>query len=195
MDLEAASGSSMSKKKAPRGALHGLAGGSFSQRKKVVIGNVKHLGNEKDISLNKSGSGGNVFSDVNSLSGNNDNASMSGFYGGFLLSSAANTSKAKCVDTGAVFGSPLKSPNFAMDDVEVVLSSRVPISLNRKWVDPKIVKISVEVSVKKSFALDINFSAVEGKSAMAKTQVIRKIFSLVNGFGGATTPSKFEGII
>ncbi|KAG9288229.1 hypothetical protein G9A89_021260 [Geosiphon pyriformis] len=30
---------------------------------------------------------------------------------------------------------------------------------------------------------------------MAKTQLIRKIFSSVNGFGGATTPSKFEGIV
>ncbi|KAG9291559.1 hypothetical protein G9A89_021978 [Geosiphon pyriformis] len=32
-------------------------------------------------------------------------------------------------------------------------------------------------------------------SLIAKTQVIRKIFSLVNGFGGVTTSSKFEGII
>ncbi|KAG9302194.1 hypothetical protein G9A89_020628 [Geosiphon pyriformis] len=166
----------MSKKKAPRGALHGLAGGSFSQKKKVVIGNVKHSGDEKNIFLNKSGSGGNVFSDVNSLSGDDDDASMSGFYGESPFGSAANTPKAKCVNTGAVFGSPLKSPNFAMNDVEIV-------------------KVPVEVSVKKSFALDINLLAVEGKSATAKTQVIRKIFSLVNGFGKATTLSKFEGII
>ncbi|KAG9304059.1 hypothetical protein G9A89_005969 [Geosiphon pyriformis] len=49
--------------------------------------------------------------------------------------------------------------------------------------------------MKKSFTLDINLSAVEGKSATAKTQVIRKLFSGINGFGGATIPSKFEGII
>ncbi|KAG9298418.1 hypothetical protein G9A89_008682 [Geosiphon pyriformis] len=195
MDLEAASGSNMSKKKALRGALHGPAGGSFSQKKKVVIGNVKHSGDEKNISLNKSDSGGNVFSDVDSLSSDDDDASMSGFYGGSPLSSAANTPKAKRVDTGAVFGSPLKSPNFAMDNVEVVLPFRVPISLDRKWMDPKIIKVLVEVSVKKSFALNINLLAVEGKLAMAKTQVIRKIFSSVNSFGGATTPSKFEEII
>ncbi|KAG9305791.1 hypothetical protein G9A89_001080 [Geosiphon pyriformis] len=30
---------------------------------------------------------------------------------------------------------------------------------------------------------------------MAKTQLIRKIFSLVNGFGGATILSKFDEII
>ncbi|KAG9287668.1 hypothetical protein G9A89_004015 [Geosiphon pyriformis] len=55
--------------------------------------------------------------------------------------------------------------------------------------------MSVKVSVKKSFALDINLSVVEGKSATAKIQFIRKIFSLVNGFGEATISSKFEGII
>ncbi|KAG9289636.1 hypothetical protein G9A89_014371 [Geosiphon pyriformis] len=185
----------MSKKKASRGNLHGPAGGLFLQKKKVVIGNVKHSGDEKDISLNKSGSGSNVFSDVDSLFSNDNDANMSGFYGRSLLSSAANTPKAKHVNTGAVFGSSLKSPNFAMDNVEVVLPPRVPIFLNRKWVNPKIVKIPVKVSVKKSFALDINLLAVEGKSAMAKTQVIRKIFSLVNGFGGTTTLSKFEEII
>ncbi|KAG9300107.1 hypothetical protein G9A89_000847 [Geosiphon pyriformis] len=180
MDLEAVSGGSMSKKKAPKGALHGPAGGSFSQKKKVVIENVKHLDNEKDISLNKSGSGGNVFSDVDSLSGNDNDASMSGFYGGSPLGSAVNTPKVKRVNTGAVFESPLKSPNFTMNDIKVVLPPHVPISLDRKWVDPKIVKVPVKISVKKSFALDINLSAVEGKSATAKTQIIRKIFSLVN---------------
>ncbi|KAG9285484.1 hypothetical protein G9A89_021434 [Geosiphon pyriformis] len=53
----------------------------------------------------------------------------------------------------------------------------------------------MEVAVKKSFALDINLSAVEGKLATAKTQVIQKLFSKINGFGRAITPSKFEGII
>ncbi|KAG9284978.1 hypothetical protein G9A89_009788 [Geosiphon pyriformis] len=82
-----------------------------------------------------------------------------------------------------------------MDDNEVVLSSQLPISLKKKWIDLKIVKTSVEVSIRKSFALDINLSAVEGKSATAKTQLIRKIFSTVNGFEGVTTSSKFEEII
>ncbi|KAG9298517.1 hypothetical protein G9A89_018876 [Geosiphon pyriformis] len=37
--------------------------------------------------------------------------------------------------------------------------------------------------------------SVENKSATAKTQLIKKFFSTINSFGGATTPSKFEGII
>ncbi|KAG9285950.1 hypothetical protein G9A89_002370 [Geosiphon pyriformis] len=56
-------------------------------------------------------------------------------------------------------------------------------------------KEEVEVAVKKFFALDINLSAVKGKSATTKTHAIRKLFSRINGFGVPTTPSKFEGII
>ncbi|KAG9305682.1 hypothetical protein G9A89_022604 [Geosiphon pyriformis] len=38
-------------------------------------------------------------------------------------------------------------------------------------------------------------NTVESKYATAKTQLIKKTFSSVNGFGRATTFSKFEGII
>ncbi|KAG9294184.1 hypothetical protein G9A89_021543 [Geosiphon pyriformis] len=38
-------------------------------------------------------------------------------------------------------------------------------------------------------------NAVKGILATAKTHAIRKLFSGINGFGGATTPSKFEEII
>ncbi|KAG9306402.1 hypothetical protein G9A89_018285 [Geosiphon pyriformis] len=186
----------MSKKKAPKGAFHGLAGGSFSQKKKVVLENVKHSGNKKDISLNRSELGNNVYSDVDSVSGDEKSTNMTSINVGFLLDSAANTLKAKRVNTGAVFGLPLGSPNFVMnDDEDVSFPSHLSISLKKKWIDPKIVKTQVEVLVKKSFALDINLSAVEEKSATLKTQFIRKLFSKINDFGGATTFSKFEGII
>ncbi|KAG9303460.1 hypothetical protein G9A89_013787 [Geosiphon pyriformis] len=72
---------------------------------------------------------------------------------------------------------PLGSINYNMEEEEEV--SLPPL----------------EVAMKKSFTLDINLLAVEEKLATAKTQVIRKLFSGINGFGGATTPSKFEGII
>ncbi|KAG9286815.1 hypothetical protein G9A89_012365 [Geosiphon pyriformis] len=155
----------MSKKKASKSAFYDPAGGFFSQKKKVIHGNIKHSGDKRNISLSKSGSGDNVYSDVKSLSGDYKNVSMSNVNDGFLLGLAATTPKAKQINTGAVFGFPL------------------------------IIKTPVEVSVKKLFALDINLSAVEKKSAMAKTQLIRKNFSSVNGFGRATTLLKFEGII
>ncbi|KAG9300883.1 hypothetical protein G9A89_015339 [Geosiphon pyriformis] len=164
----------MSKKKAPKGAFHGPAGGSFSQKKRVMLGNVKHSGNEKDISLNRSELGNSMFFDVNSVSGNEENTNITGINVESLLDSAVNTPKAKCVNTSAIFSLPFGSPNFVMDDDE---------------------DTQVEVFVKKSFALDINLSAVERNSTTAKIQLIRKIFSSVNSFGRAITPSKFEGII
>ncbi|KAG9305492.1 hypothetical protein G9A89_006462 [Geosiphon pyriformis] len=173
----------MSKTKTPKGIFYGSTDGSFLQKKKVVLGNIKHSGNKKDISLNKIELGGNVFSNVDSLSSNEEGANMADINIGSLLSLAANTLKVKHVNTGAVFGSPLDSPNFSMDNnKEVSLSSCILISLKKKWVDPKIIKTQVEVSVKKFFALDINFLVVKGKLVMTKTQLIRKIFSIINGF-------------
>ncbi|KAG9299839.1 hypothetical protein G9A89_003383 [Geosiphon pyriformis] len=140
----------MSKKKALKSAFYGSADGSFSQKKKVVLGNVKHFGDEKDIFLNKSGPSDNIYSNIESLSDDDKNINMSGVNSGSLLDSAATTPKTNFL---------LDSPNFCMDD------------------DNVIIKTLVEVSIKKLFALDINFSAMEEKSATAKTQLIRKIFS------------------
>ncbi|KAG9294018.1 hypothetical protein G9A89_019356 [Geosiphon pyriformis] len=53
-----------------------------------------------------------------------------------------------------------------MDKDDGLFSPSLKISLEKKWVDPKIVKSQVEVSVRKSFALDINLSAVEEKLIM-----------------------------
>ncbi|KAG9303966.1 hypothetical protein G9A89_005876 [Geosiphon pyriformis] len=162
----------MSKKRAPKSIFHSPAGSSFAQKKKVVFGNIKHSGNEKDISLNKSGLGDSVYFDVNSLSGDDKNVGMTGVNSGSLLGLATITPKAKHINTSTVFGFPLGSSNFDMND-------------NKK----------VKVSVRQLFALDINLLAVKGKLVMAKTQFVRKNFLSVNGFGEATTPSKFEGII
>ncbi|KAG9288466.1 hypothetical protein G9A89_015672 [Geosiphon pyriformis] len=110
--------------------------------------------------------------------------------------SKMNTSQAKHFNNGVIVSSPLCFINYDMEKKEKIsLPFHKSFSLNKAWIDPKIIKTQVEVAVKKSFTLDINLSAVEGKSAMAKTHVIRKLFSEINGFGGATTPLKFEGII
>ncbi|KAG9297812.1 hypothetical protein G9A89_000117 [Geosiphon pyriformis] len=167
----------MSKKKAPKGAFHGLAGSSFAQKKKVVLGNVKHSGDKKDIFLSNSGPSNSVYSNIDSLSGNNKNIGMAGVHDKSLLGLAVTISKAKHININAVFGSSLGSPDFTIDNNEIIF------------------KTPVEVSVKKSFALNIDISAVEGKSVTAKTQLVRKNFSTINGFGEATTLSKFEEII
>ncbi|KAG9297173.1 hypothetical protein G9A89_019454 [Geosiphon pyriformis] len=161
----------MSKKKASKSAFHGPAGGSFSQKKKVVLKNIKHSGNKKDISLSRSELSDNVFSNVDSLFGDKKGANMTDINVGSFLGSAANTLKVKCVNTGAVFGSPLGFPNFDINDNKEV---------SLPFFNLKIVKTQMEVSVKKLFALDINLSAIEGKLAMTKTQIIRNFFSTIN---------------
>ncbi|KAG9286722.1 hypothetical protein G9A89_012272 [Geosiphon pyriformis] len=60
---------------------------------------------------------------------------------------------------------------------------------------PLPIKLSVQVPVSKFFALDIDFVAITGRSSQKKLSFIRKIFSSVNGFGGASTFLKFDGII
>ncbi|KAG9285890.1 hypothetical protein G9A89_013315 [Geosiphon pyriformis] len=60
---------------------------------------------------------------------------------------------------------------------------------------PLPIKLSIQVSVRKSFALDINLMAVAGKSSQKKLNFVKKKFSGVNGFGGVSTPSKFGEII
>ncbi|KAG9287751.1 hypothetical protein G9A89_004154 [Geosiphon pyriformis] len=160
MDLKTALDSNMSKKKAPKEAFYGSAGGSFALKKKVVLGNVKHSGDEKNISLIKSGSGNSVYSNVDSLSGNNKDVGMAGINDGPFLNSAAITPKAKYININAAFGFPLGFSNFDIDDdEEVSLPLCFSIFLDKKWVDPKIVKTQVKVSIRQSFALDINLSA------------------------------------
>ncbi|KAG9284067.1 hypothetical protein G9A89_022841 [Geosiphon pyriformis] len=181
----------MIKKKALKSAFHGLAKGFFFQKKKVTLRNIKHSGDEKNVFLVKLGSSDSIYSNVDSLSGNNENVDMASIGSKSLLGSATTTLKAKQFNTSVDFG----SSNFVMNDIEIILPLHVNFSLKKKWIDPKITKVQVKIPVKKSFALDINLSAVEKKSAMVKTQLIRKIFSTINGFGGATTLLKFKEII
>ncbi|KAG9291887.1 hypothetical protein G9A89_012172 [Geosiphon pyriformis] len=79
--------------------------------------------------------------------------------------SRMNMPQAKHFNNGVTVGSPLGSINYDIEEEK-----------------------EVSLPLHKFFSLD-------KKSATAKTQVIRKLFSEINDFGGATTSSKFEGII
>ncbi|KAG9287840.1 hypothetical protein G9A89_017435 [Geosiphon pyriformis] len=98
----------------------------------MVLGNVKHSGDEKDISLSKFGPGNSVYSDVNSLSGDDEDVGMTGVNGESSLGSAVTTPKAKHVNIGTMFGSLLGSPDFTMDNDKIVLLSCLSISLEKK---------------------------------------------------------------
>ncbi|KAG9295499.1 hypothetical protein G9A89_013528 [Geosiphon pyriformis] len=139
----------------------------------------------------KSSRSGQVVGQFNSMDTNEEASDSKG-----VSNSKINTLQAKCFNNGVVIGSPFSSINYDMEkEEEVSLSFCMSFSLDKVWIDPKIIKTQVEIVVKKFFTLDINFLAVEEKSATAKTQVIRILFSRINGFGGATTSSKFEKII
>ncbi|KAG9302338.1 hypothetical protein G9A89_008830 [Geosiphon pyriformis] len=150
-------------------------------KKKISVGNVKHSGDEKDISLVKPNISHGMYLDMDSVFGDSrDNEISLGVGNNSFFGSTTNTPKAKKVTTNLVCGFFLGSINYGIDKNNVLLPLSFKIFLEKKWVDPKIVKSQVEVSVRKSFAFDINLNAMKEKSATAKTQFIRKIFSLVN---------------
>ncbi|KAG9306177.1 hypothetical protein G9A89_016081 [Geosiphon pyriformis] len=162
--MEAASSGSSSSSKAPLGAFFGSTGGSFSQKKRVSLCNVKHFGIKGGVSLAKPHSDEGMYSDMESdFSNSFVDDILVGSSNKSFLGLAATTPKAKRVKNDLACSSLLGSLDYDMaDDNDGFLL--LPL-------------------------------AVEGKSAMAKTQVIRKLFSKINGFGGATTLSKFEEII
>ncbi|KAG9301551.1 hypothetical protein G9A89_008403 [Geosiphon pyriformis] len=162
------SGPSAKKRSAKVSTTSSVGGGSTQKVKKPLSG-------VKLSSMNKNLKDGKPVSMDGQLTSMDTDGEA--FDGKVTSDSQMNTPNAKCFNTGAAIGSPLGSINYDMDDKEEVsLPPHLSFSLEKVWVDPKIVKTQVEVAVKKSFALDINLSAMEGKSAMTKTQVIRKLF-------------------
>ncbi|KAG9290133.1 hypothetical protein G9A89_010439 [Geosiphon pyriformis] len=76
---------------------------------------------------------------------------------------------------------PLPSPKFYGSNRLPPVGSRAPEK--RSFI------------LSKSFALDIELSAILGKTIGDKLVCVKKIFYQVDGFGEASTPSKFPGII
>ncbi|KAG9304826.1 hypothetical protein G9A89_016856 [Geosiphon pyriformis] len=97
----------------------------------------------------------------------------------------------KRIVTKCTLGKPLGTINFGIknDNNDDILdgSLSLPPSLSLKH--------TVQVSVRKFFALDIDLRVVTGKLSQEKLAYVRKIFFGVNGFGRVSTPSKFGRII
>ncbi|KAG9300820.1 hypothetical protein G9A89_003169 [Geosiphon pyriformis] len=188
VDLAAPMSGTGAKKRLSRVPTFGSVSSGSSHKIKKPPGGAKLSSN--GVALKGSGSG-QVVGQFNSMNTNGEASEGEG-----VSNSKMNTPQAKRFNNGVIVGSPLSSINFNIEEEkEVSFLLCKSFSLDKMWIDPKIIKTQVEVAVKKSFALDINLLAVEGKSATAKTYAIRKLFSKINGFGGVTTPSKFEGII
>ncbi|KAG9297259.1 hypothetical protein G9A89_001528 [Geosiphon pyriformis] len=97
-----------------------------------------------------------------------------------------------------VLDNPLKRPSFeriSNDNVVLDLPSCVNIESNQS---PPLRSRALEIQnfdMTKSFALNIELSAVPGKLVSDKLISLKKIFYHVNSFGRASTPSKFPDII
>ncbi|KAG9285599.1 hypothetical protein G9A89_009239 [Geosiphon pyriformis] len=104
-----------------------------------------------------------------------------GDYDQTLTSSKVKTKKA--------LGKPLGKIDFSKDGSDDGVLSDALLEL------PPPMKNLVNVPVRKSFTLDIGLDKVAGKSSQEKLVVVRKLFSGINDFGGASTLSKFSGII
>ncbi|KAG9303572.1 hypothetical protein G9A89_018468 [Geosiphon pyriformis] len=97
-----------------------------------------------------------------------------------------------------VLGRPPKQPSFNLenDDNSVLeLPPRTFVGSNQ-LPPPKSCGLECRrFEPVKSFALDVELSAVPGKSNSDKLFKVKKIFYKIDGFGGASTSSKFPGVI
>ncbi|KAG9306819.1 hypothetical protein G9A89_005720 [Geosiphon pyriformis] len=93
------------------------------------------------------------------------------------------------VKTKKALGKLLEKIDFSKDGSNDGILLDAPLEL------PSPMKNLVNIPVRKSFALNIGLDKVASKSSQEKLVVVRKLFSGINGFGEASTPSKFSGII
>ncbi|KAG9288611.1 hypothetical protein G9A89_006712 [Geosiphon pyriformis] len=93
------------------------------------------------------------------------------------------------VKTKKTLGKPLGKIDFSKDGNGNSILLNAPLELL------PLLKNLVNISVRKLFALDIGLNKVASNSFQEKLVVVRKLFSGINGFGEASTPSKFLEII
>ncbi|KAG9289456.1 hypothetical protein G9A89_008017 [Geosiphon pyriformis] len=93
------------------------------------------------------------------------------------------------VNTKRALDKPLGKINFLSSNVDDDVFSDALLEL------PPPFKNLVNISVHKFFTLDIGLDKVVGKFFQEKLQVVKRLFSKINGFGGVSTLSKFAGII
>ncbi|KAG9291577.1 hypothetical protein G9A89_021996 [Geosiphon pyriformis] len=97
--------------------------------------------------------------------------------------------KGPSIKTKKTLDKPLGKINFSSLNVDDDVLLDVPLEFSSS------LKNLVLVSVRKFFALDIRLDKVVEKSSQEKLMIVRRLFSKVNGFRGASTPSKFSEII
>ncbi|KAG9300154.1 hypothetical protein G9A89_010564 [Geosiphon pyriformis] len=189
-------------KKLARSATTGSMSRSLRQKPKILIGKVKYLGNEADLSYK-------IFASIPGQYENMDTSFDKKLeyemgkdvgYGADSksdgqLDSCTNTPKAKCFNSGTVVAPSLGLCDFgsATNDISMGLFS--PIFLEPSHYSVAFVKKKICFEPIKFFALDIGLSAVSESSLHDKLKSIKLLFYKIDGFGGVSTSSKLSDII
>ncbi|KAG9299322.1 hypothetical protein G9A89_013970 [Geosiphon pyriformis] len=127
LDIKATANSTTSKKKTLKSVFHDSAGGFFSQKKKIVLGNVKYSGNKRNISLSKSEPGNSIYSDVESLYSDDENISMFGINEKSMEMTASLARK-----KGITINSNLKKQRIRSDWAIVI--KEIPMDMPKKMI-------------------------------------------------------------
>ncbi|KAG9288558.1 hypothetical protein G9A89_003433 [Geosiphon pyriformis] len=192
----------MSIKKLARSATTSSVSGSLRQKSKVLLGKVKHLGNEADLSfklpISEPGQYENMDISSEEKLGHKlgkDLDYSAGSENDELLDSCTNTPKAKCFNFNIVKVLILGSCDFgsAVDNVDIDLSPSVSLESSLYLVTSVKERLCFEPT--KSFALNIGLLAVPRNTLHNKLKSIKKLFYKVDGFGSVLTPLKFSGIV
>ncbi|KAG9296200.1 hypothetical protein G9A89_014792 [Geosiphon pyriformis] len=99
--------------------------------------------------------------------------------GAFTEGNPNQIPKGLYVKTKKILGKPLDMINYETVNIDDNILDNFFLLL-----PPLSVKPSIQVPVRKSFALDIDLMAIAGKFSQKKVNFGRKIFLGVNGFGG-----------
>ncbi|KAG9298540.1 hypothetical protein G9A89_018899 [Geosiphon pyriformis] len=189
-------------KKLARDATTSSVNDSLRQKSKVLLGKVKHSGDEADLSFKVSASNPGQYKNMNtSLDeklghkigkdlGYSANSKSDG-----PLNSCTNTPKTKCFNSGVVKASSLSFCNFGsiVDDVNMNLLSS--ILLESPLCSVASVKKRLCFELTKFFALNIGLLAVPRSTLHNKLKSVRKLFYKINSFRDVSTLLKFPGII
>ncbi|KAG9298946.1 hypothetical protein G9A89_015968 [Geosiphon pyriformis] len=189
-------------KKLARSAATSSVNSSLKQKSKISFGKVKHLGDKADLSFKLPISEPGWYKNIDTSSEKKleyelgkDLDYSTGSKSNRLLNSCTNTPKTKRFNSDAVKILSLEPCDFgsAVNDVDMDLPPSVLLESPLHSVTS--VKERFCFKPTKSFALDIGLSAIPGNTLYNKLKGVRKLFYKVDGFGSASTPSKFPGIV
>ncbi|KAG9287374.1 hypothetical protein G9A89_023746 [Geosiphon pyriformis] len=189
-------------KKSARGITTSSVSRSLRQKSKVLLGKVKHSGDEADLSFKLPSSDSDQYENMDISSNEKLGYKMSknlGYGAGSesdeLLDSCTNTPKAKHFNSSIVKVLSLGFCDFGSVIDNVNMGLPLLVSLESPFCLVASIKKKLCFELTKSFALNIGLLAIPRSTLHDKLKDVRKLFYKIDGFGGVSTLSKFLGIV